>query len=130
MRTPTRMTNPRTGEVYWRVRYRREGKQRALTFHGDQALQDANEFAGLLDTLGADRAVQWWNANLAPDQTGPTVDEWWDRYISAVTGITDGTRLTYERTYRRVWSPALGSKPLGAVNREDIARVVNQLSAT
>jgi integrase len=130
MRTPTRLTNAQTGEVYYRVRYRRDGRQRALTFYGDRAKQDAEEFAGLLDTLGADRAVDWWNANLTRDDTGPTVDEWWDRYLNAVTGITDGTRLTYGRTYHRVWSPAIGSKPIGAVKREDIAHVVNQLSAT
>jgi integrase len=129
VRTPTRLTNPKTGEHYYRVRYRRGGKQRALTFHGPQAFKDAQEFTALLDTLGADRAVAWWNANLEPTDTGPTLDEWWDRYINATTGLTDGTRLTYERTYRRVWSPAIGSKPIGAIIREDIAHTINDLSA-
>lgn len=130
MRTPTRLINPKTHEAYYRVRYRRGGKQRALTFYGATAKRDADEFISLLDSLGADRAVAYWNQNLDPTQTGPTVDEWWDRYLKAVTGITEGTRLTYERTYRRVWSGPLGAKPLGAVTREDIAHIINALSAT
>lgn len=130
MRTPTRLINPKTGEAYYRVRYRRGGKQRALTFYGAQAKQDADEFISLLASLGADRAVAYWNQNLDPTQTGPTVDEWWERYLRAVTGITEGTRLTYERTYQRVWAEPLGAKPLGAVTREDIAHVINHLSAT
>jgi integrase len=128
VRTPQRLTDS-AGQTYYRVRYRRAGKQRALTFHGPAALQDAREFTALLDTLGADRAVAWWNANLERDQTGPTVDEWWTRYLNATTGLTEGTRLTYERCYQRVWAPAIGSKPLAAVTREDIAHVVNALSA-
>jgi integrase len=128
-RTPKKHTNPKTGEHYYRVRYRRAGKQRALTFYGAHGLKDATEFTALLDTLGADRAVAWWNANLERDDTGPTLDEWWPRYLAATTGLTDGTRLTYERTYRRVWSPAIGSRPLAAITREDIAHVINDLSA-
>lgn len=130
MRKPTRHINPRTGEAYYRVRYRREGKQKALTFYGAEALSDAEEFTGLLDTLGADKAVQWWNAHLDRDEgAGLTLDAWWTDYLETLTGITDGTRLTYDRTYRRVWSGPLGAKPLSAITRGDIARVVNKLSS-
>lgn len=135
MRTPTRHVNPRTGEVYYRVRYRRNGQQKALTFYGEtegDALSEAREFAGLLDALGVDKAVQWWNEHLdqiEPD-TSMTLDDWWKDYLSTLTAVTEGTRVTYERTYRRVWGPAIGARPLSALTRADIARVVNELSAT
>lgn len=116
------------GEVYYRVRYRREGKQRALSFFGPTALTDANEFTQLLTTLGVERAVAWWNAHLERTESTMILDAWWDEYVETLTGITPGTRITYERTYRRVWAPSLGGKPLDAITRGDIARVVNDLS--
>lgn len=118
------------GEPYYRVRYRKDGRQRALTFHGEAAKTDAEEFRALLASLGATRAVEWWNKHLDERESTLTLDQWWDRYLKALTGITDGTRITYARTYVRVWSPALGSKPLAAITREDVARVVNELSRT
>ena len=131
MRTPTRHTDSRSGETYYRVRYRRDGKQRALTFYGPEALADAQEFAGLLDALGPDKAVQWWNQHLERDEgdQGMTLDKWWAIYLDSLTGVTDGTRITYDRTYRRVWAKPLGTMPLTAIARGDIAHVVNRLSA-
>lgn len=132
MRTPKRLVSARTGEVYYRVRYRKDGKQRSLTFYGPTARADADEFAGLLHTLGADRAVQWWNANLdrEAEDAGITLDGWWERYVKSLTGLTDGTRLTYERTYARVWQKPLGQMPLSSIGRENIAGVINDLSQT
>lgn len=121
----------KTGEVYYRVRYRREGRQRALTFQGPGALTDAQEFARLLDALGADRAVQWWNSHLdAEPGSVPTLDEWFERHLRSMTGVTEGTRVTYRRTYQRVWSKPLGRLPLDAITREAVAGVINNLSAT
>jgi integrase len=135
VRTPRRLVNPTTGEVYYRVRYRAGGRQRALSFHAETerlALADADEFVGLLKTLGDERAVQWWNDHLdrEPGDRGVTLEEWWPRYLESLTGITEGTRVTYQRTYLRVWAEPLGDRPLAAISREDIARVVNDLSAT
>lgn len=127
MWTPKRLTTA-GGEVYYRVRYRRSGAQHALPFYGPTAEADATEFATLLDTLGPDRAVAWWNSQLDRTETGPTTDAWFTRYLDASTGITEGTRITYRRTYDRVWSPAIGAKPVAAVAREDIAHVINDLS--
>lgn len=130
MRTPQRLVNDK-GQVYYRVRYRRDGKQRSLTCYGPTAERDASEFARMLDALGADRAQAWWNAQLDADRpSSPTLDEWFTRHLAAMTGITEGTRLTYRRTYDRVWSPTLGQARIDTLTREDIARVVNSLSAT
>ncbi len=128
MRTPKKLADGRTGEPYYRVRYRRDGKQRALTFRGPTGYADAIEFSRLIDTLGADRAVAWWNANLERPDTTPTLDDWFARYLDSTTGITPGTRTTYARTYARVWSGPLGAKPLDSITRADIAHVVNDLS--
>lgn len=131
MRQPRQHVNEQTGDVYYRVRYRHEGKQRALPFYGPDAHDEATAFCSLLDTLGADRAVAWWNAHLEDDaHKGITLADWWTRYLASLTGITEGTRITYQRTFTRVWEPALGTKPLASITREDVAHVVNQLSTT
>lgn len=129
MRTPQQLRT-KGGEVYYKVRYRRNGEQKALTFYGPTAATDADEFAALLHTLGADRAVAWWNANLDRAEHAITLDEWWPRYLAAITKATEGTRLTYDRVYHRVWQKALGPMPLDTIRREDVARVVNDLSRT
>jgi len=131
MRTPQRLTHGATGETYYKVRYRRKGEQKALTFYGPHAKADAEEFAALLETLGADRAVAYWNANLERTDSGViTLDQWWPRYLAAITKATEGTKLTYDRVYRRVWAEPLGAMPLDTIRREDVALVVNELSAT
>lgn len=119
-----------TGEPYWRVRYRKaDGRERALSFHGDEAEAEAFEFAALVNKLGGDRAVAWWNTHLARAPDGITLAEWWPRYLRSLTGLTDGTRDSYDRTFRRVWLEPLGYLPLTAIAREDVAEVVNDLSA-
>lgn len=130
MRTPQKLTHGKTGETYYRVRYRRRGQQKALTFWGSTAEADADEFIKLLDTLGADRAVAYWNANLERTETAITLDEWWPRYLAAVTKATVGTKITYQRVYERVWQKPLGGMPLDMIGREDVALVVNELSLT
>lgn len=129
MRKPQKLTSTKTGETYYRVRYRRDGQQKALTFWGDDAKDQADEFVGLVATLGVDRAVAYWNANLERQQTVITLDEWWPRYLAALTKATDGTRITYDRIYRRVWQEPLGAMPLDTIGREVVALVVNELSA-
>lgn len=129
MRTPQRLTAA-NGETYYRVRYRRRGKQKALTFYGPDAATDAAEFTKLLAAWGADKTVAWWNANLERTNTTITLDEWWPRYLAAITKATAGTKLTYERVYRRVWAEPLGAMPLDTITREHVAIVVNKLSET
>lgn len=129
MRTPQRLATV-TGEVYYRVRYRLNGQQKAAAFYGATALTDATEFAGLVNTIGAERARAWWNANTGEVQTAITLDQWWPRYLAAITKATEGTKLTYDRVYKRVWQQPLGAMPLDTIRREDVAIVVNQLSAT
>lgn len=126
-RTPKQL-RAKDGTVYWRVRYRRAGAEHALSFWGEDAEDEAHEFVALINSLGADRAVAYWNANLEKQGLDLTVDDWFTRYLRAVTGITEGTRLNYRRIYDRVWSPRIGRRPLDLVTREDIAAAVNEMS--
>lgn len=128
MRTPKREVTA-DGEVYYKVRYRNPpgGPQRAHAFYGDAALADAEEFCRLLASLGVEKAVAYWNAHLddEPGTQGMTLDQWWPRYLESTTGITEGTRDGYDGIYKRVWSPALGTMPVNAITRPDIAKVIN-----
>lgn len=130
MRTP-KLHYTTAGEPYWRVRYvKADGVQRALAFHGDGAQEQAERFAAILDRHGPDRGVRHWNALLAIESdAGLTLDEWFPRYLRSLTNVTPGTRIGYDRTYRRVWQQPLGRLPLELITREDIADVVNALSA-
>jgi integrase len=130
VRTPQKLTSNKTGETYYKVRYRLAGQQKALTFWGPEAFTEADEFAKMVDTLGAERARAWWNANLERTETVITLDEWWPRYLAAITKATVGTKLTYDRVYKRVWKMPLGAMPLDTITREHVAIVVNLLSAT
>jgi integrase len=79
-------------------------------------------------SLGTEKAVAYWNAHLddEPGTRAMTLDQWWPKYLEAITGITDGTRDGYDGIYKRVWSPELGHMPLTAITRTDVARVINK----
>jgi integrase len=127
MRSPQRL-ELKDGRIIWRVRYRRLGKERSLTLYGPDAEKNADEFAGMVASIGAERAVEWWNSQLHTTTDTLTLDDFAKTYIETLTGITDGTRITYERLYKRAWSPALGKTPIGLIGRDAIARQVNALS--
>lgn len=135
MRTP-KWKITADGEVYFTVRYRNPpgGPQRSISFYGDTekaALSDAEEFISLLSSLGPERATKWWNEHLdaEPGDHGMTLDEWWPKYLDSLTGITDGTRDSYGRIYKRIWSKPLGGRPLTSLERTDITRIINELAA-
>jgi integrase len=128
MRTP-REHKARDGSTTWKVRFRIKGQQSSITFPDEP---DAIKFCKLLDTVGVERAVAFVNAeNPEAVSSGElTLDQWAQRYIKSLTGITPGTRQTYERVYARAWHDALGHLPLRLIDRERIAARVNELSAT
>jgi integrase len=135
VRTPKREVT-KQGEVYFTVRYRNPpgGPQRELAFYGDteaDARRDADTFAAVLAASGPEAAVRWWNTHLddKPGAQGMTLDEWWPKYLEQKTGITQGTRDSCDRIYKRIWKPKLGHLPLTAIERGDVTRVINQLAA-
>lgn len=134
MRSPKRRVTS-DGEVFFTGRYRNppSGPRRSLAFYGNTeaaALSDANEFVGLLATVGVEKAVKWWNEHLdrEPGDRALTLDQWWPRYLASLTGVTDGTRDSYDRIYKREWKPKLGAMPLTAIGRDDVAGIINRLS--
>lgn len=78
----------------------------------------------------ADRGVEWaleeyWRNEA--DALEMTLDQWADRHLASLTNVTPGTLTTYRRIYTRVWSPTLGHYRLSQLNRELIARAVQQV---
>jgi integrase len=130
MRTPTEHV-AHDGTVTFKVRFRRDGKQSSLTFYGATGHFEAVKFCKLLDTVGADEAVNYLAREAeAPTPTEFTLDEWAGRYIQSLTGITDGTREQYTRMYGWAWHQALGHLPLRLVDRERIAAQFNTITGT
>jgi integrase len=129
MRTPSEHVAS-DGTTSWKVRYRLAGRQSSMTFYGATGKAGATKFCKALDSVGPERALAYLHETT--DAGGPedvTLDQWAARYIRSLTGITDGTRETYTRIYRRCWHQALGHLPLRLVDRERIAAQVNALSA-
>jgi integrase len=119
------------GTTTWRVRYRLAGKQSSLTFYGKAAKADAADFCRVLDAVGPARAVAYLNETngTEPCQPDLTLDQWAERHIDTLTGVTQGTRDDYRKVYARTWSPIIGSLPITLVTRDEVARGVNELSA-
>lgn len=131
MRTFTTYTTER-GTQRFRVKFRQgkgrnasKAKTTSLTF--DTANQ-AQRFCNELEVLGwkeaMDRAM-----GRAQGEGKITVDEYAKRHIETQVGITEGTRISYERIYRRVWQPAIGHMLVEDVDRHDIMAVVAKMSA-
>jgi integrase len=130
MRTPSEHV-AKDGTTSWKVRYRRAGRQSSVTFYGPSGRTEAVKFCKALDSVGVERALAYL-ADAEPDgHPGVvTLNQWADRYIRSLTGITEGTRSGYRSMYGRVWHDTLGHLPLRRLDRERIAAVVNELSAT
>jgi integrase len=138
MRKPIRHV-AEDGTVTFRVRYKikEDGKwaEKTTTFRGPEkeAAKAADAFAGMIAAVGPIEALQWQRRNDEgdPDEiTTPTLDDWSETYIDSRTGITDGTRHGYRRTYALSYKPHIGTKPLHQITRADIAAALNTLGST
>jgi integrase len=56
-----------------------------------------------------------------------TLDQWAERHFASLTNVTVGTLVSYRRIYARAWQPILGHYRLSQLNRELIARAVQQV---
>jgi hypothetical protein len=94
----------KNGTTVWRVRFRDSyGKQTCETFF-DQDV--AKEFCGLLGVLNPEESLKYLFRRAEQEAPpAPALDEWAAHYLKHLTGITDGTRLGYERLYGRTWQP-------------------------
>lgn len=115
----------RDGTTTYRVRFRLNGKHTTETF---AARPEAERFTRLLKDLGAQAALdQIYDEDRAADV--PTLDEYAARHIASLTRITDGTRTSYSRIYKRSWSDRLGSRQLHRIDRHEVAAVINAMVA-
>lgn len=110
----------------YKVRYRHGGKQSSQTF---DTRREAQRFASLLDVLGPQRALDQLFDEQQQEQV-PSLDDLAEQHIELLTGVEDGTRLTYRRLWSRTWGPLLGAIPANQLGRDDIARATNTLAAT
>lgn len=116
--------NERTGTDSYRVRFRHEHANRAVTFTSQAA---AEKWQGVLDALGAVQALAVLNVPEAA--TSRTVAEQVARHVEHLTGVTEGTKSDYRAMLERDISPALGSVPVSLLTREQVATWVNALAA-
>jgi integrase len=111
------------GATSYRIRFRHNKKHTSETFPNRER---AERFARLLDDLGSQKAL---DQIYAEDQQldVPTLNDFAAKHIASLTRITDGTRVSYERIYKRVWRDPLGYLPLHHIDRYKIADVINAL---
>lgn len=112
------------GTKTWRVRYRLGPSQHSETF---RRKPDAETFARLLDISSVD-ALRWLNDRTTTAPDAPTFGQWFDTYLSQLTGITPRTRDDYAAMHRR-YLTTLDPLPLPLVTRAHVAAVVNRLEA-
>lgn len=135
-RRPRRYVSEKTGLVSWRVRYRdTDGRERSETFYDETA---AEEFAGLVNTLGPTRALAYIDDRLDGDD-GPTltVDALFEKWIEW-KGARDKrgelrrvkserTILDYRRMYRSHIKAAFGTTPANLVSPTDVQVWIDNL---
>lgn len=132
MRTPRRYVS-KDGSVSFHVRYRLDGTSTSTTFRGPekQAKAQAQAFAAMIDAVGAKAALEWQRRE--DEEVAPatmTLDEWSERYIETRTGVTDGTRHGYRRTYALSYGRLIGDMAIAHITHADIAMALNKLGIT
>jgi len=110
----------------YKVRYRHGGRQSSQTY--DKA-KDARRFAVLLDAFRGDaqRALDAMASETAVSDV-PTVDQLAADHIRLLTGVEEGTRLTYTRLWSRTWGPLIGRLPATHLSKDDVANATNALA--
>lgn len=113
------------GRTTYKVRFRYRGRQTSETF---DTKREANQFAVWLDRLGPQGALEQL-AEHEQQKTIPTLNEVAADHIAHLTGITDGTRLSYTRLWARTWAKHLGDLPANRVTSDAVRAAVNALAA-
>lgn len=138
-RKPTKFVSPTTGAVSWRVRYRKaDGTESSETFYDEAA---ADEFAGLLRTLGYARAIAFIDAEAGTDRNtvALTIDALWEKWFAWKSAKKrDGslqrvrsqrTLDDYERQYKLRIKPRFGGDPANLIASSDVQAWIDDLGA-
>jgi integrase len=107
----------------YKVRFRHGQKQTSETF---DKRKDAEQFATWLDALGAQGALDLLYEN-EQDKTVQTLNELAADHFKHLSGVTLGTRLTYERLWARTWGPIIGATRAHRLTRDQVALALNDL---
>ncbi len=117
------------GSTAYAVLYQIDGTQTSATFDDEQAAQD---FRNAIKTLGPQRAMLAWGiaptTTLAKKISGPTVAEWVDKHIDALSGVARSTLYDYRAYLRNDITPALGAIPLALLAPADVAAWVEAMA--
>lgn len=112
-----------TGGTVYRVRFRHDGKNKAVPF---DELQKARKWAAIVEAnpLAALAALD------TPTGEPPrTVAQQVAHHIAHLSGVTAGTQRSYTAILTRDIEPAIGHLPLGGLTREHITGWVRDMEA-
>ena len=135
MRSIEKVVHKRGGVAY-RVRYavpsKVSGGRHGQTSQTFDVEGKAREFALWLDEYGAAAAedrLQVERAEFQKRAQLPTMDQVAHDHIELLTSVTDGTRLTYERSWARAWAPLIGSLPADMIDEDAVLRAIQELAS-
>lgn len=114
------------GRTTFTVQFRHEGKQRGPTY-GTRA--KAEQLLAMIEASGTQRAVdeiERQNVERKKAALSPTVTQMLERHVKTITGVTDGTRSTYEMITRQIAATPLGKLPIDRVTRDDVAAWIRE----
>lgn len=118
--------NERAHGTTYTVRFRHGGRQTSETFTNRQ---HADTFAGILNVAGPADALAWLETQAATGtRSGPTFGQWFDKWVTDLTGVTDRTRADYRRLARNRYG-SLDKLPLSMVTRGHVAAIINGMQA-
>lgn len=118
----------KNGTFYYSVFFRElnheTGKMQQTSLSWDDK-GDANRCCELIEQLGPDRAREVMKIVQSP-RTAQTVTQFLTKHIDHLTGIEPGTAARY-RAYVKNDLGTMGTIPITALSRDDVARWVNSL---
>ena len=109
----------------YQVRFRIGKTQTSETFIQES---DARMFAGILDAGDVTEALAWLEARKAGTAAALTWAEWFDQYVTNLTGVTARTKADYRRDARNHLA-SLDQLPLNLITKAHAAQVVNTMDA-
>lgn len=117
----------------YKVRFRygvsaRTGKPKQVSETFDSEAQ-ATQFAVWLDAVGEQAALDLLY-EAEQDKAVPTANEVAADHFRYLTGVTDGTRLNYQRLWDRTWGPLIGDVRAHRLGSDHIREAINELSQT
>ncbi|WP_461004824.1 tyrosine-type recombinase/integrase, partial [Terrabacter terrigena] len=116
-------TNPKTGNVAHRIRFRIGTQNRAVTFTTEAA---ARSWQGVLDSLGPGKALALLTEEKTPTTTRTVADQV-DHHVEHLTGIDEGTRRRYRNIARDKLRPHFDKILLSDLTRDHVAAWVNKV---